>query len=186
MSSKSKPRLSLLEKQAAPADSVPHLEKIEKGMGKIPNIFKAMAHSPTALAAYLDLSGGLKKSTLSERTRESVALAIAELTGCHYCLSAHTVIGRMIGLGDDEMMVARTGRPADAKERAAVDLAREIINTHGNVSDATIQAARAAGLTDREQLDLLVAVTLNMFTNYVNHFAQTPIDFPKAPDLPEE
>ena len=183
MSNQSK--IPLLEKNAAPAESVALLEQIEKGLGKIPNIFKAMAHSPTALGTYLALSGELKKSSLSPRLAESIALAVGQATGCRYCLSAHTVIGRLSGLSDEEMMAARTGQPADAKERAAVALAREMVQTHGNVSEAARQAARAAGLSEREQLDVLVAVVLNLFTNFFNHYADTPIDFPKAPNLPQ-
>jgi uncharacterized peroxidase-related enzyme len=180
-----RPNIPLLEKKAASAESVALLEQIEKGLGKIPNIFKAMAHSPTALGAYLALSGGIGKSSLTPRMAESIALAVAQANECGYCLSAHTLIGRMNGLSDEEMTAARTGQPADAKERAAVALAREIVQTRGHVGEAARQAARAAGLSDGQQLDVLVAVVLNVFTNYFNRYADTPIDFPKAPNLPE-
>ena len=38
--------------------------------------------------------GALGKGTLPAATRERIALAIAEINGCSYCLSAHSYLGK--------------------------------------------------------------------------------------------
>lgn len=76
--------------EAAPAASQPLLQAVKKQLGMAPNLFRLVANSPAALEGYLSLSGALGKGELPAPTRERVALAIAEINGCDYCLSAHT------------------------------------------------------------------------------------------------
>src|SRR3546814_15215842 len=58
-----------------------------------PNMFRLISNSPATLEAYLGFSGALGKGKLAPATRERIALAVAEVNGCNYCLSAHTYIG---------------------------------------------------------------------------------------------
>ena len=57
-------------------------------------------------------------------------------------------------------------------------LARRVVDTRGDVSDHDLQAARSAGLEDREIVEVVAHVALNVFTNYFNRLARTEIDFP--------
>jgi hypothetical protein len=52
------------------------------------------------------------------------------------------------------------------------------------VSDDDLSAARDAGLSDGEILEVATNVIANLFTNYVNRLAKTDIDFPVV-DLQE-
>ena len=72
----------------APAASQPLLQTVEKQLGSVPNLFRLIANSPAALEGYLSLSGALAKGSLPAATRERIALAVAELNGCGYCLAA--------------------------------------------------------------------------------------------------
>jgi alkylhydroperoxidase family enzyme len=53
-----------------------------------------------------------------------------------------------------------------------------VLARRGQVSDATLSAARAAGLDDGEIVEVVAHVALNVFTNYLNNVAQTEVDFP--------
>jgi len=75
---------------AAPPASQPLLENVKKQFGAVPNLFRLVANSPAALEGYLALSGALAKGTLPAPTRERIALAVAAINGCDYCLAAHT------------------------------------------------------------------------------------------------
>ena len=55
----------------------------------------------------------------------------------------------------------------------------------GLVTDADVAAVREAGGGDAEIAEVVAHVGLNTFTNYFNTVADTTIDFPKAPALPE-
>lgn len=60
----------------------------------MPNLFRTVANSPATLEGYLGLNGALAKVALDGKTRERVALAVSEINGCNYCLSAHTKSAR--------------------------------------------------------------------------------------------
>src|SRR5262249_58036407 len=78
----------------APAPSRPLLEAVKKQLGVVPNLFRLVANSPAALEGYLALMGALNKGKLPAPTRERIALAVAELNGCSYCLSAHSYLAK--------------------------------------------------------------------------------------------
>jgi hypothetical protein len=50
--------------------------------------------------------------------------------------------------------------------------------TRGHVSDADVEAVKAAGYDDAEVIELVRHVALNTLTNYVNTVARTDIDSP--------
>lgn len=166
---------------AAPEAARPLLEQVKSQLGSAPNIFRLMAQSPAALEGHLGLAGALGKGKLPAATRERIALAIAELNGCGYCLSAHSyVAANLAKLAPEEIAANRRGRSTDAKADAAVTLAVKIAETRGRVSDADLNAARAAGYDDDQIIEIVQHVALNVWTNYLNELARTDIDFPVA------
>ena len=67
----------------SPAAAKPFLEAVKKQLGVVPNLFRLVANSPAALEGYLGLNGALGKGQLDARTRERIALAVAEIAGGH-------------------------------------------------------------------------------------------------------
>lgn len=167
--------------EAAPAGSQPLLQAVNKQLGSVPNLFRVVASSPAALEGYLGLNGALAKGTLSLQTRERIALAVAEVNSCGYCLAAHTYIARNIAkLDDTEITASRSGGSSDPKADAAVKLAVALVQNRGRVADADIAAAKAAGFDDAAILEIIAHVALNTLTNYVNEAAKTVVDFPSV------
>jgi uncharacterized peroxidase-related enzyme len=124
------------------------------------------------------MDGALAK-TLDLKTRERIALAVAQINGCDYCLSAHAYLGLNLAKIDaDEIALNRNGRSSDAKANAAVVCAAKVTRSRGTVSDADIQAVRAPGFTDAQIVEIVAVVSENVFTNFINIVAQTEIDFP--------
>jgi uncharacterized peroxidase-related enzyme len=175
------PRLNAVDPQTASGKAKELLDVVEKTFGMTPNTMRTMANSPAVLEAYLNFSGALAKGKLSARLREQIALTVAEANICEYCLSAHSTIGKLVGLSEDEISASRQAQAGDPKSQAALQLAHLIVVTRGELDDADVNAARQAGLDDGEIGELIANVSLNIFTNYFNHIAQTVIDFPKAP-----
>jgi uncharacterized peroxidase-related enzyme len=164
---------------AAPVDAKPLLEAVKKQMGSVPNLFRVVANSPAALEGYLGLNGALSKGSLDAKTRERIALAVAEINGCGYCLSAHTYLSKNVAkLDDAEITANRSGASNDLKADAAVRFAVKVVNARGHVSDADLAAAKAAGFDDGQIIEIVLHVALNTLTNYVNEVAGTEIDFP--------
>lgn len=173
-------KLALQNTTTAPTASRPMLEGVQKTLGFVPNLMGTIANSPAALEGYLSLSGALGKGVLPAKLREQIALAIAEINGCGYCLSAHTLLGGKAGLTADEILSARKSVSADTKSAAVLKLARAITLQRGLIADSEQQAARSAGLSDAEIIEVVAHVALNILTNYTNNLAQTTIDFPEV------
>lgn len=157
------------------------LDAVKAKLGMTPNMMKTMVQSPAVLEAYLNFNDALAGGKLNAPIREQIALSSAEINSCGYCASAHTAIGKMVGLGEDAILAARNGNAADAKTDAALKFARTVIVNRGDVSDADFQAVKAAGFSDGEIGEIVANVALNIFTNYFNIIARTDIDFPTVP-----
>jgi uncharacterized peroxidase-related enzyme len=163
----------------APTASQPLLEAVEKQLGVVPNLFRLVSTSPAALQGYLGLSGALSKGALPAATGERIALAVAEINGCGYCLSAHTYLGKNLAkLDDAEITANRNGASNDPKADAAVRFAAKVARERGHVSDDDVRAVKLAGYDDAEVIEIVLHVALNTWTNYINEVAKTDIDFP--------
>ena len=166
---------------AAPAASQPLLEGVQTMLGSVPNLFRLISNSPAALEGHLGMFGALAKGALPAPTRERIALAVAEINGCDYCLSAHTYLGANLARLDAEEIAAnRDGRSNEPKADAAVRFAAAVAHQRGRVSPAELQAVRDAGYSDPQIIEIVQHVALNVWTNYLNNVAQTEIDFPVA------
>ncbi len=163
----------------APAAARPLLEAVHQQLGVVPNLFRLVSNSPAALEGYLGLNGALGKGKIDGKTRERIALAIAEINGCDYCLSAHSYLGKnLMKLDEEEMTRNRDGASSDPKANAAVRFAARVARARGHVSDGDLEAVKAAGYDDAQVIEIVLHVALNTLTNYVNEVAQTAIDFP--------
>ena len=165
--------------EAAPAAAQPFLHAVKKQLGVAPNLFRVVANSPAALEGYVGLMGALGKGELPAPTRERIALTVAEINGCDYCLSAHTYLARNVAkLDDAEIAANRGGGSNDLEADAAVRFAAKVAKLRGHVSDEDFKAVKAAGYTDAQIIEIVQHVALNTWTNYLNTVAQTDIDFP--------
>ena len=165
--------------ESAPAASQPLLQAVHQQIGSVPNLFRLVATSPAALEGYLGMSGALGKGALPAQTRERIALAVAEINGCNYCLSAHTYLGKNLAkLDDAEIAANRSGTSNDPKAAAAVRIAAQVTESRGKVSAEDVLAVKAAGYSDAQIIEIVQHVALNTWTNYINEVAKTEIDFP--------
>ena len=173
-------RIFIPTHEASPEKSKPLLDAVERQLGVVPNLFRLVGTSPAALEGYLGLNGALGR-TLDAKTREGIALAVAQANGCDYCLSAHTYLGLNLAKIDEaEIARNRSGRSGDAKADAAIVFARRVLDARGRVSDADLAEVRDAGFTDAQIVEIVLSVALNVLTNYVNNVAGTDIDFPEV------
>jgi uncharacterized peroxidase-related enzyme len=173
-------RLAILQTETAPGKSKQLLEAVQAKLKITPNMTRVMANSPAVLEAYLAFSGALATGTLGAKLGELIALEVGEQNSCQYCVSAHSAIGKMVGLADSEIAAARDARSESAKNAAALQFARAIVVKKGLATDADVQTVRNAGFSDGEIAEIIAHVALNVFTNYFNNTAGVDVDFPKV------
>ncbi len=171
-------RIAIPSPEDAPEASKPMLEAVRRSLGVTPKLFRLVANSPAALSGFVNLQSALAK-TLDVKTRERIALAVAQANRCDYCLSAHTYLGlHLAKIDQEEIALNRRGGSGDIKAQAAVQFAAKVARERGHVKQADIDAVRAAGFTEAQVVEIVALVAENTFTNYVNSVAETDIDFP--------
>ena len=175
------PRISPIDPTTATGETAAHLATARKMFGGTPNLITTAANSSAAVGAMVSLFAAVGKSTLGAKTGALLALAVAPSPGCRYCLSAHSAIGSSLGFTQAALAAAQHAKSTDRRIEALLTLAVAINQSRGQLADATLAAARAAGVTDAEIVDVVAHVALNVFTNYLNNVAQTTIDFPVVP-----
>lgn len=176
-------RIPTVSTGSAPEASKPVLKQIEAKLGRVPNIFASVAHSPAALNTLTSMFAALEEGTLAGKAHEAIALRVGEIHGSSHCVAAHTAKARMMGVTTEQTVAFRRGEADDPTLKALLDLATSIVEKRGQASDSELQAARDAGLSNAEILEALAIVVFNTFTNYVNAVVQTELDFPAAPPI---
>ncbi len=173
-------RLNAIEPSAATGKAKDLLDAVKAKLGIVPNMTKVMANSPAVLEGYLGLSGALGNGLLDAKTREQLALITAQSNRCDYCLSAHTAIGKMVGLKPEEIAGSRVGHGSNARATAALKFATKVLDRRGGINDTDVAEVRAAGFSDGEIAEIIAHVALNVLTNYFNIAAGVEIDFPRV------
>ncbi|MFD5465718.1 carboxymuconolactone decarboxylase family protein [Kitasatospora sp. NPDC127059] len=156
------------------------LERVQKQLGRVPNLYASMAEAPAALEGYLAMRDQLGRGVLRARMREQLALLVAQENDCTYCVSAHSLRGSTMGLSDEELLATRDASDTDPHAQALLALARELIRTRGQIGDETRALISAAGVTDAEAGEVVAHVALNTLSNYFNHLARPELDFPEV------
>jgi uncharacterized peroxidase-related enzyme len=174
-------RITPLERAATTGATRALLDAVQATLGTTPNLMKTLAAAPAALKGYLDLNDTLAGGVLDRRFREQIAIAVAGANACEYCLAAHHALGALAGLPPDEMARNRDARSSDVRRDAGLRFAKAVVVDRGQVSDAALAMVRKAGFEDAEIVEIVANVALNILTNYINHVAQTAIDFPPVP-----
>ncbi len=157
-------------------------DNLQKGLGFVPNLYASFAHSETALGDYLAFQN--RKSTLRAKEREVINLVVSQVNDCSYCQSAHTVLGKMNGFSDEQILDIRSGEASfDPKLDALVKFVQETTITRGKPSAQTVENLLSAGYNNGNIVDILIVIGDKIISNYLFGVGQFAIDFPVAQEL---
>ncbi|WP_046242467.1 carboxymuconolactone decarboxylase family protein [Hymenobacter terrenus] len=169
--------------QVSPSSQA-QFDGLQQALGFVPNLYATIAYSENGLSKYLAFQGA--KTSLSNKEKEAVNLVVSEVNGCRYCLSAHTLLGKMNGFSEEEILTLRSGHATDAKLAALVALAKDVTAHQGRVAPATLDAFFAAGYDKGNLVDVILQVSDKVAMNYLHNLTEVPIDFPVAAPLAAE
>jgi uncharacterized peroxidase-related enzyme len=173
-------RINVVNQESANEEQSKLFAAIQSSLGIVPNFLKVFANSPAALRAFLGLHSIANEGSLDSKTRERIALALAERNSCQYCVSAHSAIGRKAGLDHSEIQANRAGSSQDARAAVAVSFALALVEHKGEVTNAEILAVRNAGYNDSDIVEIITHVGMNLLTNIIGKASHVDIDFPKV------
>ncbi len=121
--------------------------------------------------------GIAEKTSFSPVERNIAYLSIIYENECIYCMAGHTNLSRMAKVDDASIEAIREGKAlADPKLEALRKFAALVTRNRGVLSEADVDAFKAAGYTNQSVLDVLVLAATKLISNYTNHLAHTPLD----------
>jgi AhpD family alkylhydroperoxidase len=127
------------------------------------DVVSALFTRPAVVGAYLSYNRALSHGALPARIREQIALVAPETNGCDYCASAHTAIGKHVGLSQDDITKALEGRAVDPKAEAAVRFAKLLLQKRARISNSNFSQLQQARFSEAEIAEIVAHVAMNVF-----------------------
>lgn len=178
---KETPNLSLspvaIADASGPAKAV--LEDAQRRLGFVPNMYAVMANSPGLLETYVGGYGRFRQASgFSAPEQEVVFLTISRENGCTYCVAAHSVIADAMSKVPPEVTDAiRDGRAIpDARLGALSRFTKVMVESRGMPDRREVEAFLKAGFSERQVLEIVLAIAVKTLSNYANHLFLTPVD----------
>ncbi len=157
-------------------------DNLQKGLGMVPNLYAYFAKNETALGDYMALQN--RKSTLKAKEREVINLVVSQVNDCRYCQSAHTVVGKMKGFSDEQILEIRGGSASfDSKLDALAKFVEEITVNRGKPSAKVTEELFNAGYNEANLIDIIIVIGDKTISNFIYGVTPFAIDFPLAPVL---
>lgn len=167
-------RFGHVELEDMPIDLRDRIGAVAEKSGFVPNVFRALARRPAELRAFLDYHDALMERSdgLSKAERELVVVATSGANNCTYCVVAHGAILRVRTKDPeiaDRVATNPYGVELSPRERAIVDLALLIATDSAALTEAELDDARLAGLSEDEIWDVGAITALFAMSNRLAH-----------------
>ncbi|GGW75888.1 carboxymuconolactone decarboxylase family protein [Alteromonas halophila] len=168
---------TLHDKSSAPEESKSLLEKSEQAFGMIPNLHAVMAEAPTLLDGYQQLHELAQKTSFNADELTVVWQTINVEHACHYCVPAHTGIAKSMNVDDALIEALRNDEKlTDEKLNTLKNTTLALVRNRGHLDASEKDAFFSAGYDKQNLLEIVLILSQKVMSNYVNHFAETPVD----------
>ncbi|GAB3364396.1 peroxidase-related enzyme [Arachidicoccus ginsenosidivorans] len=157
-------------------------DKLAGALGSVPNLYAMLAYSDYALQTYINMENS--GTSLTKRQVEVVNLAVSEVNGCLYCLSAHTAFSKLNGFSPSEIEELRQGKASfDPALDILAKLSKALTESRGHADPDLVSKFFAAGYTKENLMDVIVLIGDRTISNILHAVTKAPIDFPLAARL---
>ncbi len=155
------------------------LAAAKKEMGMIPTMYGNMANFPDLLATYRFGYAALRKnSSFTSAEVEVVFLSISFVNQCEYCMAAHSFLADVASnVPKDVTDAIRAGFPiADKKLESLSEFTKTMVTKKGNPTPEDVEKFLAAGYNETQILEIILAISVKIISNYSNHIFHTVPD----------
>jgi AhpD family alkylhydroperoxidase len=143
-----------------------------------------IATAPVGIKALRGAYTYVKECSLGPQLIEMVFLRTSQINGCAYCIDAHSRSLMKRGMSVDKVVMVPAWREAgplfDAREKAALAWAEVVTRISETGAPDEDYAAMAAQFTERERVDLTMAISI------MNTYNRLAISFRKIPTVVAE
>ncbi len=154
------------------------LASARQQLGFIPNMYAGMANVPGLLDTYLSGYNHFRNgSNFSPAEQEVILLAISRANACTYCMAAHSTVADMAKVPTEVTDAVRDGKPLlDDRLDILARFTTTLTERRGLPSAADVDDFLAAGFTETDVLQIVLAIGVKTLSNYSNHLLHTPVD----------
>lgn len=162
-----------------PDQATEDVQRIWKGvetlLGRVPNFFRTLMHSPDVARWFLPFCATLHRegagSVLELRIKNLVVLKTSETNACAYCVSHNRAFGEGLGLTEEQFEALRTDGYRtvplfDERERAAIAWAEAVTRNTAKFDKEAWEQVRAH-FSDAEIVEMTF---LSGMFNLINRF----------------
>src|SRR5262245_24999207 len=132
-------RLPMVEADDEPEVLKPVFEQLRQTRGRVPGMYRTLAHQPAVLAAHRSyFNAALDAGVLPRAFKEKIAFKVAHMRSSAYSTSSHRSYALRHGVSADELAaIERSDYGAlEWKERVALQFAETMVKHDGAVSNA--------------------------------------------------
>jgi uncharacterized peroxidase-related enzyme len=169
--------IELHDQETAPEGAKQVLAAVNRANGFTPNMFRALANSPSTLKGFAALVEANDGGTLTPMERQIVQLTASIENQGRYCVAGHSAFAARAGLPVEPIRAIRDGQPlADKRYQGLVDFTRSVVRNRGHVTDDDRAAFEASGFTAEQIFEVIAGIALKTITNYVSSVFDLPLD----------
>src|SRR5919199_266454 len=157
--------IPLVEEDEATGEVAALYEEIKREMmlPEVPNIFKALAASPAALAIEWAMFKALyQHGTLPQSLTAMLMYAIAEQNECQYCSASHELSCRTLGIDEETLhkLVHDLPHLSPERIRGTIQFALKVARSPKSLVREDYDALRAEGVSDEELVEIIVLAAM--------------------------
>ena len=169
--------IDLHDVASAPASSKATLNAVGQANGFTPNLFRALANSPSTLNGFMAMMKANDGGTLSPAERQIVQLAASMENQAGYCVAGHSAFATRMGMPAETIAAIRENRSLpDRRYQALADITRALVRGRGSVNREQLAAFEAAGFGAEQILEIIAGIALKTVTNFVTSSFDLPLD----------
>lgn len=171
--------LEPIELQNANSSQTEILERAQKGMGMIPNMYKNMVNLPGLQNTYdVGYNHFRSESGFTPAEQEVVFLTLSVSNSCGYCTKAHSFLALNMSKTPEDVVDAILNKKEvpNQKLKALHEFTKIMNESRGNPSPEQAKAFLGAGYSENQILAIILAQAVKTISNYSNHVFHTEVD----------
>ncbi|WP_227367831.1 carboxymuconolactone decarboxylase family protein [Halomonas sp. M20] len=161
---------------------MPILSGITDKIGFLPNVFAILGGNTPALTAFMTLNQQFGASSFTPLEREIIQTAVSVRNDGAYCVAGHSAFAHFQALDEAEIAAVRSGAAlSDPRLEALRRFAERLLDTKGRHAEADVRAFLAAGYDADQVYDVILGITVKVFSNLASSVTNIPLDDAFAP-----
>jgi uncharacterized peroxidase-related enzyme len=134
----------------------------------VPNMMKALAGSPAALAIHWGFTRAFyEHTTLPQSLTSMILFTIAETSNCEYCSAGNELTCRTLGVDEETLsaLVEDIGNVSPQRIAAIIEFALKVSHDPQGLVAEDYDRVREQGITDEELVEIILIAAIGNYTD---------------------